>query len=336
MLGIFIGTFIYCLTILRSLSDKMHLSTIHLATSIAIFLALFALCYLIYFIHHISQLIQINYIVDLIADQTDEVIDSDYPQKIEEGLGPDNLEGDDFRWIEPPAESHDILSSRSGYVQLIDEKTLMECAVQHQVGIYLKRTPGEFAIEGTPLLTIHPADKATGEVQETCLRAFDLGPVRTMQQDIEFGIRQIADVALKAISPAVNDPTTACTCIDHLARVLSRLASRRILPWHRTFPDHPGASFHMRRTTFKSALDLAFNQIRQYGKADLAVLSAMMKALAAVSSATECGAYHRFIEKHGAMIIRDSAPHLGDADKQELAALKEMIREPRDENTHGA
>jgi uncharacterized membrane protein len=329
MLGIFIGTFIYCLITLRSLSEKMHLSTVHLATSLAIFLALFAFCYLIYFIHHISQLIQINYIVDIIADQTDEVIDSDYPEKLEErGCGYAGQEDDEYRWNEPPQDSSDILASRSGYVQLIDEKSLSECAQHHQVALYLKHAPGEFVIEGTPLVIIHPAGHLTEEVKETCLKAFDLGPVRTMQQDIEFGIRQIVDVALKAISPAVNDPTTACTCIDHLARVISRLASRRIRTWHMTFSKQTGASLHMRRTTFRSALDLAFSQIRQYGKGDPAVLGAMMKALAGISNVTRCSAYRSSLQEHATMILKESASHIGDAEKVELVELQKLIQEP--------
>jgi uncharacterized membrane protein len=106
-----------------------------------------------------------------------------------------------------------------------------------------------------------------------------------MEQDVEFGVLQIVDIALKAISPAVNDPTTATTCLDQLGRILVRAASREPAP--STLRDAAGCPrVRLRRTSFPRLLDVAFSQIRHYGKADLATPLRLMRVLGELAGAT--------------------------------------------------
>jgi uncharacterized membrane protein len=120
-------------------------------------------------------------------------------------------------------------------------------------------------------------DRITPERQEEFLAAIDIGPTRTLQQDVEFGVVQIVDVALRAISPAVNDPTTAISCVDQLSSILIRWISRT--PPRRAYYDPP----HVLRVvvpwiSLEGLLDLAFEQIRHYGAADAAVSLRLMRA----------------------------------------------------------
>lgn len=322
-LGMFIGTFTYCLMILRTIDSDLKECALQLATSVAIILALICLGHLIYFIHHISQFIQINYIVDLIAGQTDEVIDSIYPENIaREGI-------DTSKTIAAatPQGAVEIKSKRSGYIQLIDEEDLIKLSKEKNLCITVLRGVGDFAIEGNALMAVHSAEELTPEIYLRCLEAFDIGPVRTMQQDIEFGIRQIVDVALKAISPAVNDPTTAVTCIDQLGRILSKLSNRRISDSRIIDGENGNVLLVMKRTTFESALELAVAQISQYGKCDMAVMTALMKLLVEISSRTTFERYRTLLLQRAEILTGLADKNLSETESRDFNMWRHRLEE---------
>jgi uncharacterized membrane protein len=116
--------------------------------------------------------------------------------------------------------------------------------------------------------------------------AFDFGPSRTLQQDVEFGVLQIVDIALKAISPAVNDPTTAITCVDHLSRLLIRFTSRE-MPEPLLYDLKGVARVSIRWIDLERMLDSAFEQIRMYSKTDVAVSMRLLRAFGDIATATQ-------------------------------------------------
>ena len=115
----------------------------------------------------------------------------------------------------------------SGYIRFIDTRRLVALAKHYHVTIRVLRRVGHFVPAGIPLMMVSKGNRLSPEGTAELLAAFDFGPTRTLQQDVEFGVLQIVDIALKAISPAVNDPTTAISCVDQLSRILIRFASRR-------------------------------------------------------------------------------------------------------------
>jgi uncharacterized membrane protein len=138
-----------------------------------------------------------------------------------------------------------------------------------------------------------------------------------MQQDVHYGIRQIVDMALKAISPAVNDPTTASTCIDQLARILCHLARRRILPLE--MHDEAGALRLVRRpVTFHTSVDLAFNQLRQYGRGDMAVCLRIVRALTEIALATDHRPHQARALHHARLVEVALSPTFPPEDREEL------------------
>jgi uncharacterized membrane protein len=137
-----------------------------------------------------------------------------------------------------------------------------------------------------------------------------------MQQDVELGIRQIVDIALKAISPAVNDPSTAVTCIDHLSRVMMRLARRKMAP--------PPGPVELRRPTFTGALDLAFNQIRQYGRSDMAVSVRVLRALCDIAERTDDPQHLERIRYHAELVASGCADHHNEDRTPLIARLREV------------
>src|SRR5258708_33781793 len=121
-----------------------------------------------------------------------------------------------------------------------------------------------------------------------------MGPGRTLQQEVEFGVLQIVDIALKAISPAVNDPTTAISCVDQLSRILIHFASRE--PPEDLLYDPPGiVRASIGWIHFERLLNAAFEQIRMYSKADVAVSLRLLRAVGDIGSSTPDPGFRRVL-----------------------------------------
>ena len=227
---------------------------------------------MIFFIYHISRAISVNHIVDRIARETEFVIDELMPEKrrpLQRPERPGEFPG--------PLEVA-ICSRQSGYIRFIDIDNLRALAKQFGVAIRVERRAGHFVAEGVPLMRLTRGDKITAERRAALLATIDLGPTRTLQQDVEFGIVQIVDIGLRAISPAVNDPTTAITCVDQLSSIMIRWMGR-VAP--RSFYHDPP---HVLRVAvpwidLDGLLDLAFEQIRHYAASDAAVSLRLVRAL---------------------------------------------------------
>jgi uncharacterized membrane protein len=147
-----------------------------------------------------------------------------------------------------------------------------------------------------------------------------------MQQDFQFGIRQIVDMALKAISPAINDPSTANTCLDHLARILCHLARRRILPLEMRDPESGRLLLVRHASTFRGSLDLAFNQLRQYGHGDMSVALRMVRALTEVALATDHPPHQERVLHHARLLEEGLSTSFVSADREELQARLATLR----------
>jgi len=170
-----------------------------------------------------------------------------------------------------------IVSRKSGYIRFVDVAFLLDRAKYDGLRIVLERRVGQFVPAGAPILRVAEAGRVTPERETRLLSAIDIGATRTMQQDVEFGVIQIVDIALRAISPAVNDPTTAINCIDQLARVLIRWGSRAPPRSYLHSPPHV-LRLAMPWIGYDGLLDTAFEQIRHYGRGDVAVSLRLLRA----------------------------------------------------------
>jgi uncharacterized membrane protein len=270
-LGVFLGTFCYCMAALPAARSLPSAFVPVVTVTGAILLALVAVGWLVFFIHHISQAISVNHIVDRIARETERVIDElmPYPRSRLETANPPASLG---------AVETAILNLRSGYIRFIDTARLLELAKFWHIRIRVERSVGQFIPAGVPLLHVSREDRVNPVRVAELLAAFDIGPTRTLQQDVEFGVIQIVDIALRAISPAVNDPSTAISCIDQLSRVLIRWLERS--PPDQVLYDPP----HVLRVVvpwigIDSLFDTAFEQIRHYAASDLAVSLRLLRAM---------------------------------------------------------
>jgi uncharacterized membrane protein len=277
-LGIFLGTFCFCMAALPAVRSLPHPFVPVATVMTAMMLAVLCVGWLIFFINHISQSISVNQIVDRIARETELVIDDLMPYPRGQAEQPEHAAP--FRG----AREGLIVSRRSGYIRFVDVTYLVECAKTYGVQIVVERRTGHFVPAGVPIMRVLEAGRVTPERRARLLSAFDIGPARTMQQDVEFGIIQIVDVALRAISPAVNDPSTAISCIDQLSRILIRVASRAPRRSYIHGPPHI-LRVVMPWIGFEGMLDTAFEQIRHYSKSDIAVSLRLLRAFDDIASA---------------------------------------------------
>jgi uncharacterized membrane protein len=206
----------------------------------------------------------------------------------------------------------------SGYIRFIEIKRLTALAKSFHIKIQVLRRVGHFVPEGVPFLMVSRADRATPERVEALRAAFDFGSSRTLQQDVEFGVLQIVDIALKAISPAVNDPTTAISCVDQLSRILIRVAARE--PPESYLFDPPGVlRVYVPWISFVGLLESAFEQIRMYSKADVAVSLRLLRALGDIARTTQDREIHQMLVDQGNRIVAGCAERL---DRDEMTEIR--------------
>jgi uncharacterized membrane protein len=318
-LGVFLGTFAYCMAALPAARSLPVPFVPVLTVSGAMLLALVAVGWLIFFIHHISQAISVNHIVDRIARETELVIDELMPEPRRR-----------FEPMSQPvaADTGDmpVLNQRSGYIRVIDIGRLVYLAKSWRIRIRVERGVGQFVPAGVPLLHVSREDRINPVRAAELLGAFDIGPTRTLQQDVEFGVIQIVDIALRAISPAVNDPSTAITCIDQLSRILIRWIGRAPPP--AVLFDPP----HVVRVTVpwigvEGMLDTALEQIRHYAVTDLAVSLRLLRAVGDIAGTLRPGEARVTLLRRARAVVEGCGGRLDAAEHARLRARLDALEQ---------
>ncbi len=296
-LGIFLGTFTYCVAAMPAARALPH-PVAPVATAVgAMALALVCVGWLLFFIQHISQAISVNHLIDRIARDTEEAIDELMPHVRRSARPvpmppPERLQG-----TEVP-----MLSEVSGYIRFIDTARLVAFAKEHRLELRVTRKVGQFVPAGIPLLMISRHSRLDRRHAVELTGAFDIGPMRTLQQDVEFGIIQLVDIALRAISPAVNDPSTAISCIDQLSRILIRWLDRA--PPETLLYDPPQVlRVVVPWIDLDGLLNTAIEQIRAYATTDAAVSRRLLRLLHDVASTIDHEALRTRIVARGRRVV---------------------------------
>lgn len=299
VLGIFVGIFAYCLVVLRTIRGGDGPDFVpSLAVLVGILLALLGIAVLIFFIHHIATALQASEIVARIARETCATVDRLYPQEGED-------RGPEAPAAEPPVSPgawRPVSVGATGYIMRADTRRLVSLADARGLLIRLERTAGDFVIAGQPVAWFARDPAGTGraaarpeEAAKALLREYAVGPYRTLDHDVGFGIRQLVDIALKALSPGINDTTTAVTCVDYLGAVLVRLANRRIDRSHRGKEGRPRVTAP--GPTFESLLALAMDEIRQHVRGNVSVLGRQLRVLGLVAGVARSSVRRRAIAR---------------------------------------
>ena len=318
VLGVFLATFAYSLAVLRAVGGGADPLVPQVAVAGAFLLALASVAALVYFVHHSTMEIRIDTMMRDVERDTRTTIDYVYPHRIGESHPLREP-------LQPPPAAALVPAQQGGFIQDVDLEELGAVAARHDVFVAVHPAVGDYVIEGARLLWVWgprdgaPSNEAVAAVEQAGHAAVQIGHERTHQGDVGFGLRQLADVAVKALSPAINDPTTAVHAVNRLSALLWILAGRRLEPV--AAYDRDGV---IRATLpsrgFEEYLDLACGQIRRYGASEPAVTSALLEMLAVVAAAAD---------EHECAAIRSEAQLVLEA-ARETTAQKADLRPVED------
>jgi uncharacterized membrane protein len=258
--GAFVGVFAYCLLVLRSIREDFVPS---LAISGAIVLGLGGLALLLVFIHHFGQSIKVDEICARISRETLSRIEQLYPEPY----------GDPEPTRSPFAgPARDVHVGRPGWVRAVAiDRLAANLPGARSVEVLV--VPGDFVTAAKPVARVRPPEASASSAAD----AFEISRERDLDQDVGFGIRQLADVAVRALSPGVNDPTTAVTCIGYLGAILEQFAGKATPDPDRRFDG--GLVVRAPGPSFERLVGESFHEIGRFGQDDVRVVGAVLDAL---------------------------------------------------------
>lgn len=297
VLGYFVGLFGYCLVVLRTIRGGDEGQFVPpLAVLGGLVLALASIGILIYFIHHIAESIQAATILRRVTGETLRAIDELFPAGADEADDPPEVT------VAPGVAWHPVAAGSYGYVRSLDAQDLLTLAAERGAVLRVATGVGGFVTPAGTLCEVALPAAPDGGVARRVREAFDLGPMRTVEQDEAFGMRQVVDIALKALSPGINDTTTAVMCVEHLSVMLEALAPRAI-------PDRMIAADGVVRLlttgqSFEALAGLCFDQIRQSASGNTAALTALLRATAVAGRSTHRSARRQALAHHARLVAQ--------------------------------
>lgn len=328
VLGLFIGTFLYSLLVLAqtsSIQDRVFVPLISILFSVILTLA--SIVAFIFFIHHVAESIQASNIIGQAAASTLALLGERFPASVGDP-------GDDaaLERSRPAGKPVAVASPQAGYVQAVDAVLLLNISARDDLVVEMARAIGDFVPAGNPLLYVWAelplAPAQVAELQNT----YEIGAERTFFDDILYGFRQLVDIALRAISPAINDPTTACMSIDHMANILVQ-AARQPDPAQQRYDQSGRLRVIARGVDFAHMLDSAFSQIRQYSAGEVAVTLRLLESLAEIALASAEPERQAAVWRHAAMIAGGAnrsipEPHDRELVNERLRRLAGLVGQP--------
>ena len=328
ILGYFVSVFAYCLVVLRTIRGADELKFVpSLAVVTGLLLALGGIIVLIYFIHHIATSLQLTNIIASVVDDTLAAIEVMFPLE----MGRPAETDDDFDEAQRLIDNGDwfeIIAGSSGYIQLVDSDGLVNFAVENNLVVKMEVGIGQFVGKGEPLAAVSADDETSAiivddNITDTINSFYDIYRFRSIEQDVGYGIRQIVDIALKALSPGINDTTTAIICIDYLGVILSEIAVRRLPVRIRKKRDN----IHVLVSSpdFASYIETAFDQIRISGKGNFAVFQRLCGAMAMIGSNNYLNRRFEVLDKQ-LDLISDFAAKTLETDYEKEKVIKSVAK----------
>jgi uncharacterized membrane protein len=321
VLGTYVSSFVYCLIILSSLKQHDDFKFIPaFSVFAALASAIAGIVLLVVFIHHVSMSIQSDKVISDISEAMSKSVKKLFPDEIghkEDKPMPDinSLK----KWY---AFKQNIRCKRGGYLQSVDGQGLINIAEKYDCIIILHHRPGDFLVQDMVLCDVLCTEECGNEVHEKIQGNFIIGKVRTPMQDAEFSIRQMVEVAARALSPGVNDPYTAIACIDNLTSIMCYL-TRAEFPSPYRYDSQDKLRVIADNHTFSGMLNAAFNQIRQYAEKSPSVMIRLMEAMKAINTFTRSKNQQELVIKHAEMILK--AAERTFHEPQDLDDLKERF-----------
>jgi uncharacterized membrane protein len=285
VLGTFTATFLYCLLVLRTIrsadEDAGGAFVPHLGIIVGVLMAVASIGVLIYFVHHTPQSVHASHVAARIARELREHLEKRFPERLAAEAG-DGRAVEDADWRRETAAL--VPAQRSGYLQHVDPVRLLKVAERHDLVVYLPLGPGAFVAEGTAVAAVAPADRLGPDVLEGLGEALVIGSERTPTQDTLFLVDELVEITGRALSPGINDPFTAITCLDWLFAAAVDL-SRRHDPAARRYDEDGCLRVVAQPVTFVRVAEHAFEAAWPYVARDHNAALHALRGLARVGAA---------------------------------------------------
>ncbi|MFC4321587.1 DUF2254 domain-containing protein [Litchfieldia salsa] len=319
VLGVFIGGFVYSIFSLLFMREG-SVDNFVVAASIGVLIALVCVVVFAYFIHHVASSVQVSRLIEQLAKDVLETIG----EKVNHIKNNDRISILD---VPPPApvelsERTTFCNDKFGYIQLINEDVLSKEAIQQGYYIKVEYPIGSFLSKNKKLITIaHSKD-----VQPKRLNEITLGHERTTDQDIGFGLQKLSEIALRAISPGINDPNTAIECIRHLGICLKG-ASKIDAHYIAFYNEDNRISLVIPQRPFEELLRSSFYQICHYGQRDISILAAVFDALWEIADSNTEDIQEKTVEFSRFVLAKVDSSSLTSYDKENLKNQMKRLEE---------
>ena len=280
VLGAYIGTFVYSLMVLREVRSPEEGASGFvpaLSVSVAIALAIVCVGLLILFIHHISQMLQVDLVERQIHDEMLERLDHLYPSMVGEPAAAEDAAAGDAA-EDAAGEGWEIRSTETGFVRSIDDAALLNAELEGVTRVRIRVAVGAFVAHDDLLATVAGAPADAAETTRAIRKAVVIDATRSAEQDLLFDVRQLVDIALRALSPGINDPTTAEHALYYLGDMLGRLGQRAFPSPVRTAPGG-GIRIIVARPCWDDFVAASFDQIRESARGNVHVIDVLLDVL---------------------------------------------------------
>lgn len=319
-LGVYTATFIFCMLVLLQLSQSESQPLPQISVNVALLLGLASFGILIYFINHVAISIQAPVLVERVSKELQTAIRHDLPDQLNISSVSSNEINNAPNSFDEASANSIIKAAASGYVQVRDDDLLIGLAQRNNLVLKLLAEPGEFVVKNTAIAVSWPA-QTSKTLEKTVNRAFILGSRRTLVQDVTFGINELVEVAVRALSPAINDPFTAMTCLDWLGSAFCEICCR-IFP-EKTLADENGKLRVIRNpVTFTTLADAAFNAIRENARTSTAVTLRLIQTIKVVAEAAQTEEQRRSLLHHATLVEQGCHFGLPEASDRELVTSR--------------
>ena len=328
VLGTFVSTFLYCLLVLRTIRGIDDTKFVpHLAVTLGVVLAMLSLGVLIFFIHHVATSIQASRIIAKVASDLEVAANHLFPERLgqADNDAPEPTPVGVFASI-GTSELRTVRATMAGYIQAIDGERLTAVAQEQDVWLRLHVRPGAFVRNGSVLMTVCAATFAGDWKDDPFRSVVIIGAEHTGTEDIEFFINQLVDLAVRALSPGINDPATARSCIDRLEQALCDLASRRFPSAVRYAADDTPRVVTA-PVTFASLVESALEEIGRYGASSVSVTCRLLEAIRDVSACVRRDAdLRQLVEQAAAIADRSRRIEMALRDRERIEAWYRAAR----------
>ena len=325
VLGVFVSTYLYCLLVIQATKSFAEQAFVPgMSVYVGVILAFVSVAVLIYFIHHVARSIQADYVINNVYCELRISIDRLFPNSKEEA---EIAEIQTKQYQQTYLNRHEVMAGKSGYVQALEIDLMVSLGQKHDMVFEVLHMPGDFVIQNTPVLVVFHHSTELPLTDQKLLQMVLQGSQRTPVQDPEFAIHQLVEIAVRALSPGINDPYSAITCVDKLSAILCEL-SERPFPQSNKYDDNGAIRVTTNAIKYSGLAEAAFNQIRQYSKDSIAVTIRLLESLDNLALASINDEQNEFVYLQLQMIeeVQGGQP-LPKGDQSDIAQRIKKIRE---------